>query len=291
MVTILGIPKFLWKAMREWVRDRAKGMAPALAYYQLLSIAPLIGFLLFFSKEILGEVAVRQDVVPVLKHSFTPQMTKVIIFLMSQTKHLSPEELSTISFLSGLLFVWSTKEYFGQINDMIETIWNKRTEKIGLKAVFLDTLGDLRIAIIAMGIMLFFVVLRSLLPHPFITQEGGVDPEASIFLVNLSQWIIQFLLTASLSIFYFTFIPPVKVYWKYVIPGAVLNALLLIIGREIMEAFFRQRLEADLAESLVMVLLWFYYQNLVLIYSAECTKLYVAGKQHIDLKNLKFDES
>lgn len=284
-----GDMRLLWEALKEWVRDRAKGMAPALAYYELLSAAPLIGFLLFISGKVFGLNVLLEDVIPLLKSTFTPQMVSVITFLLAYHEDMEPGELYTLSFLSALLLVWATKEYFGQVKQTIENTWNKRRDRFGFKWLLKRTLTDVKIALGAVLIMMVFLFIRTLLPHPFITQIGsGADDH--LFLVHLVQWVTRFLLLVSLYIFYFTYIPPVKVNWKNTVPGAMLGALLFIIGREIMMAHFRERPGADVAESLVMVLLWLYYANLVFVYAAEFSKLYISRKQDVDWQNLKSDE-
>jgi membrane protein len=283
------ISKLLLEAIKEWVRDRAQGMAPALAYYELLCITPLIGFLLFFSFKVMGPKAVEEDVIPFLKNSLGPQMAKVVKFFFARESKVNMEDIYTISVLSALLFLWASKQYFEQIRRVVESTWNLNHDKIGLKAFFNRSFNALKIAIVSVLIFIFFIFLRSILPHPYIGKEDQIL-EVNFFVMNIAQWIMHLLLFTFLYVFYFTYIPPVKVNWKNTIPGAILGALLLIIGKEIMEVNYRERPEADVAESLIIVLLWFYYSNFAFIYSAEFTKLYVASRQNIDLRSLKFGE-
>jgi membrane protein len=278
--------KLLVEAFKEWTRDRSGGLAASLAYFELLCVGPVVGFILFISDKILGQVYVYQEVLPMLKKIITPQLTKVIILLLSTEKGIKAQELTTISILSGLLLLWAGKEYFEQIKKTVETTWNKRRDKFGLKAKIKRTVKAFKIACMAVGIIILSVWIGSLLPHQ--SNEAGSE-HANSAASTIAHWIAGIVIMGSLRIFYFTYIPPVKINWVYTIPGAILNAILFLIGREVMQAHFNNRPDADAAESVIMVLLWFYYSNLIFIYSSEFTRLYVTRKQNMDFINLKSD--
>jgi membrane protein len=284
-----GIGKLLFVAYKEFVRDRADGLSAALAYYELLCVGPLVAFVIFFYGKIFGMKMLQNEVIPLLKSSFTPQLTKVIIFMISTDNGIDVQNLTALSLVSGLLLIWASQNYFDQVQDIVETSWNERREKYGIIEKIKRVVKALKITIVTVAIFLVFMGIRSLLPHRYIQAEGIVE-DANLFLVKLGQWLTTFLLALCIRVFYFTYIPPVKVYWRNTIPGAILSGLLFIVGREIMMSHFDNRPDADIAESIVMVLLWFYYSGLTLVYSAEFTKLYVSHKQNINYKSLKFDE-
>lgn len=210
-------------------------------------------------------------------------MTKVIIFLIPRDISLEEAEKQTFPLLAALLFLWAGREYFGQIKETIENIWNKRRGKVGFKWRAMDVVEDLKVAGIAVFIMLVFLFLRLL--FPVFPVQGGNDE----LLFQVGRLIAQFILIFSLRMFYFVYIPPVNVNWKNVVAGAALGALLLILGRAVMDAHYHEREDAGVAESIIMVLLWLYYGNLTFIYSAEFAKVCVAKKQNLDIQQLKFD--
>lgn len=86
------------------------------------------------------------------------------------------------------------------------------------------------------------------------------------------------LLTASLLFaLVFKLLPAAKLRWKQVWPGAIVTALLFMIGRfgisfYISKSNFGNAYGA--AGSLVIVLVWVYYSSLILYFGAEFTKAY-----------------
>jgi membrane protein len=279
--------KLFIKAFKDYTRDRAKIYASSIAYYQLLSIGPLVAFVIFISYKVLGASSVHDEVIPLLKSVFSPQLTKVIIYFLSTDKGLKEDDLNTLSVISGLLFLWAGKGYFSVIKQTIQIVWNKRQVNFGIKATLHRDYESIKIALVSVTIILIAIFIRILLPHPH-NWDDTLQP-ANPFLQKLSEWVVAIVLICMLRIFYFTYIPPVKIKWKYTLPGALMGAILFLIGREIMAIHFSKRPQADATESILMVMLWFYYSGLVFIYSAEFTKLYVAHKQNIDLKSLHFD--
>jgi membrane protein len=274
--------KLLFEAYKEWVRDKSTSMAAALAFYELLSLAPLTGFIIFISNKILGSTRTQEDVIPLLKNWFTPQFIKVITIFLTQEKGLHNGELFTLSVLSGLALAYGTKEYFAQIKQTTENVWNSWRDKFGIIEILKRTMEDLKITAIAIGIMIVFVFIRSVLPHPAITAETNYFHEKG-FLADILQTIAGFVFIFSLMLFFFAFIPPIKVRWTNAIPGAALTSALFLLGRELMKLHMYKNPDPDNAESFIVVLLWLYYSNLAFVYGAEFNKVYITRKQKINL--------
>jgi hypothetical protein len=76
------------------------------------------------------------------------------------------------------------------------------------------------------------------------------------------------------------------VYWKNAIPPALLGALYYVIGREIMRWHMYQNPDANMSESLLLVLVWFYYSNIAFVYASEFARLYISKKQNINYNDL-----
>lgn len=274
------------EAFKEYVRDKSTNMASALAYNELLAVGPFIGFIFYVTGKIWGMEVLYQEVVPMLKNTFTPQLTKVLTMMLLKKIDIHHQDLGALSVYSSLLLLWAAKKYFGQIKQTIDVSWNKRRYKFGVIPYLQRAIKSFKIAGVTTMIILLILFLRLLLPFFHVNDPGS---EQGYWMFKISQWITGFFIVFSVKMFYFTFIPPVKTFWKNAIPGAVLNGILFLIGREIMEVHFSERPDANIAESIIMVLLWFYYSNLVFIYSAEFNKLYVSRKQNIDLSKLTFD--
>lgn len=280
----MRIIKLFFEAYKEWVRDRGQGLAAALAYYQVLMLGPLIAFLLFISQAILGYQTTINQTVPILKNWFTPPFVNLIIFLLKNIDHMEVEDLVKLSLIPALVLAYATKEYFGQIRDVVEITWNERREKYGFIEALKRLWEDLQILAVSIVIITIYLFLRVLLPHPFI-GEGNIFPENRI-LILIPQAALEFLLFFVLYMYYFISVPRFKIYWKNALPGAILGAVLYEIGRAFLRAYMYEHPVIEIAESFVVILVWLYYVNIAFVYAAEFNKLFVADKQKIDVSLL-----
>jgi len=281
----LPIPSMFIEAYKEWIRDNGKNIAASLAYYQFLSFAPLIGFCLFLSDKILGTQTTNNEVIPILQNYFSPQFVKVITFFLSKDKYSSVYDLYSLSILSGLALAYGANEYFGMIKNTIQISWNQRREKAGIIEALKRLKGDLQVASGSILILFLFILVRSVLPHPFITSETALTYHKNIF-IHLTEDIFTCFMIFCLQLFYFIYIPPVKIHWRNALAPAFLGAIYFVIGREIMRWHMYQNPNANMSESLLVVLIWFYYSNVAFVYSAEFAKLFISNRQHIDYEQL-----
>src|SRR5688572_8503705 len=107
MNKIAGIVKLLIEAFKEFVRDKSASLASALAYTQLLAIGPLIGFIFYITGKIWGLDVLYQEVVPLLKNTFTPQLTKVITMMLTKKVDIHHQDITTLSIYSSILLLWA----------------------------------------------------------------------------------------------------------------------------------------------------------------------------------------
>jgi uncharacterized BrkB/YihY/UPF0761 family membrane protein len=288
MKRIVGILKLFIDTYKECIRDRAESLASALAYFQLLGLAPLVGFLIFISIKILGVDKTNENVIPVLKNWFTTPFIKIITFLFESKEKMEVSGLYTLTIVSGIVMAYATKHYFGMIRDVIEIAWNQKSEKPGIKEAIHRLLEDLQIVGVSILIITVFLFLRALLPHPYISDQQNLSNEIKIH-VLIVQGLVEFLLFFGLYMYYFINIPPVKVFWKNAIPGAMLGAFIYEIGRVVMRIHMFNNPDIDIAESFLVILIWLYYVNFGFVYAAEFNKVVIARRQNIDLRSLKFE--
>lgn len=276
----------LAEAFKESVRDQFQNIAGALAYYLFLSLAPLIGFSIYLSNKVLGHERTVEQVIPFLKAYFSPQFVKVIVFFLHKNRHVESDGLLTLSILAGIALVYSTKEYFGMVKDAIELTWNKRGDRFGVIPFFKRLIEDMSVALTAIAIIFIFIALGIIWPY---SSYPAVTPGFwELVVYYISSVTFEFFLFFTLFFFCFLFLPPVEVKAKNAVVPALIGALLQVSGREIMKVHTLNYPDSGLAESFLVVLLWFYYSSLAFIYSSEFAKVYISLRQNIDYTRLQF---
>lgn len=75
----------------------------------------------------------------------------------------------------------------------------------------------------------------------------------------------------------FKVLPDAKIKWRDVIKGAIVTAILFIIGRSLIGLYVGKSNIASVygaAGSIVIILVWVYYTAVILYFGAEFTKIY-----------------
>jgi membrane protein len=166
---------------------------------------------------------------------------------------------------------------FTEIQDSINTIWRlKLKPKQGIMRM-------LKTRLLSFGIIggIGFLLLVSLVASAFIEGLGNnlekVIPGIGVTIFYWINQAITLLVATLLFALIFKVLPAARISWRDVWPGALLTALLFILGRFAISFYISQSNFGNTygaAASLVVLLVWIYYSSLILYFGAEFTKAY-----------------
>jgi membrane protein len=260
--------KLFPKAFKEWIHDRADGLAASIAYYQLLSIPPLVALIVLASSAIFGQQRSKEEMEPLISSFFHPQFVIAIKYMLRYTFHLEESKFYTITVLAIISLIHGTFSYFEQIKDSIETFWDKRTEEANIKARIKKKAEALFMTVVSFLLLLFgFVAV-----HWF----SGLE---NVLFFSI-EFITEFVVFFSLIMFLLVYCPPVKINWKEAFPGVTITTILYMMGRLGLKYVLRNHESSseDVTATLLLYLVWAYYSSLIFLYGAEFTKLYIKKK-------------
>lgn len=285
---IKGFLNLLLPSLKELIKDRTDYYAAGLAYFQLLSLSPLVGFIIYIFSKTFGEANMRAELVPILQFWFPAQFVNVLKFMLGYGRHIEPSQLTSVSWIAGIALVWATKGFFSQIRFSVEAQWNMYKNKTGFHAFVERNIEDLRTSVISIIIMLVFVALISILPD---TNEEVVHNTSPVLftLFKAGRLLGGFLFLMALLLYFLISLPPIRIRWQDAIPGTVVGAALEVLGREIMKAHIEANPNAGVSESMLVMMAWFYYSSIVVLYASEFSKLYIARKYNLDVSKMHFD--
>jgi len=272
-------------SFKELIKDKADVYAAGLAYFQFLSVTPLVAFIVYFFSRLYGADKTKAELVPILNFWFPQQFISVMKFLLSLEQNLQPYQLMTISWMGSVAIIWATKGYFAQVRDSIEGQWNGYKDETGWKAALVRYWEDTKTMVISFLIIIVFVVVVAILPnlpaHPDLSES-----HLMFYGIGVVRFVFAFMFLFSISLYFFTNLPPYKIHWKDAVPGAMLGAILQIAGRQILKWHIVQNPTASIPESMIVMLAWFYYSSMVLLHSSEFSKVFIANKYKLDLSRL-----
>ncbi len=257
-------------------RHDAALMAAGLSYYAVLSLVPLV---LAFSA-IIGWIAgpeSRQD-----------QLVEFIVDNLPGSEQFVRDTISgaeryreTLGVVAVLGLIGSASVVFGSVTRVVNRAWGLSENPPFYKNIP-------RQLAMALGLGILFLI--SLASTSVLQWAGSLEIDDELIadilgdeLVSVALRLSALLVSFSMFLIIYKYLPSIKAYWRAVWLGALLAGVLFEVGKTLflwyLEHFARfEQLYGNLA-SVVVLLIWAYYCAFVLILGAEVSSEYGRMKQ------------
>lgn len=267
----------IWETIKEtgsdWLDDNASRLAAALAYYALLSLAPLLIIAVAVSGFFFGPDAARGRVAEELGNVVGAEAAASIQGVLANAH--SPAE-GTLGTIVGIvtLFVGASG-FFGELQSSLNTVWEVKP-KPG-RGVW----GEIgrRFFSFAMVLGVAFLLLVSLVLSSILSAAGsyfsghlpGGEP-----LWQVINFVISLAIVAALFAVIFKYIPDAQIKWQDVWPGAVVTAVMFTIGKSLLGLYLGKAAVGSAygaAGSIIALVVWVYYATQIVLLGAEFTQV------------------
>ena len=264
----------LKEAAKDWDDDNASRLAAALAYYTLLSIAPLIVLSVAVAGVAFGEQAARGEIAREISSIVGEQAARAIEGIISNAEAPAAGIASTVIGLVVLLL--GASGVFSELASALNAIFDV-TPKPGQGA-----LGFLRHRLFAFAMVLAvaFLLLISLVLSAGLSAVGHFFerylPGGEI-VWQLANLAIGLALATALFALIFKVVPDVEVAWRDLWVGALFTAALFTLGKSLLGLYIGKSAATSAygaAGSLVALVLWVYYSTQVFFFGAEFTQVH-----------------
>jgi membrane protein len=270
--------------IKEWQEDKALRLGAALSYYTIFSLAPLLIIVIAVAGLFFGNDVARDQIMNQLNGLLGNQGAAAIgDMLKHQQEQPSKSVIATIIGFVTLLL--GATGVVGELQDSLNTIWNvENKSSSGIMGIFRQRLLSLGM-ILGIG----FLLLVSLVVSALLTGVASYWESAAFFEVlnfALSLVVITVLFAALLK-----FLPAVKITWRTVWIGAFVTALLFTIGKTLIGLYLSKSAVASsfgAGGSLVIILVWVYYNAQILFLGAEFTQVYSKSLSKTDIADEEY---
>jgi len=270
-------------AASAWSAHNAQRLGAALAYYTILSLAPLLLICASIAGMVFGQNAVRGQIYwqirAVAGHEGAAFVQDV---LKSATMHSASGIIAAIA--GFLLLVLGASGAFIELRDDLNFIWDVPPQQGSLIG------GALRYRLYSFGLvigsgLLITLSLAANIAIQAIEQfaSGYLPLPAVVF--QAANFVITFIATTFLFGLIYTALPARRVPWTDVVVGAIVTSILFAIGRLLVSLYLGHAAVGSLygaAGSLVVLLVWIYYSSQIFLFGAEFTHVY--SQRHGALK-------
>lgn len=274
-LTWKGIGILLKDAFTGFVDDKVVKLSGALAYFTVFSIGPMLIVMIFFADIFYGRAAIEGTVFSQINGLVGPsaaaQIQETIKSASLSGKGAGTGIIGVITLLIGATTV------FAEIQDSINTIWGlKPKPKKGWLKMLVDRLLSFSI-VVSLGFLLLVSLVITGLVEALSNRLLLVFPEIALIIMYILNLLITFGVVTLLFAIIFKALPDAKIKWRDVITGAMVTAVLFMIGKFAITFYIGSSNVSSAygtAGSLVILLLWIYYSSLILYFGAEFTKAY-----------------
>jgi membrane protein len=258
----------------DWIDDDASRLAASLAFYTLLSLAPLVIIAVAFAGLVFGTEAARGQIAGELGEFVGSSAAKGIQAVVASARS---ESSGTIGTIIGVLTLFvGASGVFGELQFALNSIWEVRAKPgRGLLGEVKDRFFSFTMVLGVAFLLLVSLVLSALLSavgRSFAEALPGGESFWQVvnFCFSLAMVTVLFALI-------FKYVPDVEIEWGDVWLGAAVTALLFTVGKSLLGLYLGKASIASsygAAGSLVVLVVWVYYSAQILFLGAEFTQVH-----------------
>jgi membrane protein len=272
---ILG-PAATWKVARSalsgWSADNCASMGAALAFYSLLSMAPLMMLVITLTGLVIGRDEAQQLLLTQLSGLLGDTGAEGVKTVLEASSNDKEGIMATV--VSGLVLLVGATTVFAELQDDLNRIWKCDAAKSS------GMWGFIRKRLLSFGL----IVVIGLLLLTSLVVSAAVSYVASRWFGGFGAFVAHLLeLAASLAImtllFALTFriLPARRIPWGDVVLGSFITAILFTIGKFLIGLYIGKSAVASsfgAAGTLVVAIVWVYYSAQIFFMGAEFTRAY-----------------
>lgn len=272
----------LWRVLLEtfwgWRRNSAMLHAAALAYWLILSIVPLLVFVIGVASQIFVRELVELRILTQIEKGLGPTMADTVGSLLVSSRSYTPGRVATSL---GVLFVlYSASNIFIQLQESLDAMWGVRLRANTVRESLIFVLKTRLVAaasVIVVGFLLLGSIILAIiwtaipddLLAPVYEQLGWLT---TLLRVWTSPFVYSFLFALV-----FKGLPHASIRWRDVLPGALLTGMLFWLGGYLIGLYLSVSMWTTVfgaASFVIVALLWAYYSAWIILFGAKFTQIY-----------------
>ena len=279
---IKDIPSLIKETYKDWVDDEPFDQSAIVAYYSIFSLPALLIIIVTIAGIAFGQKAVQDQISSQIGGMIGPDSAKDIQGMIASSYQQGNSGIALVIGVATLLF--GATGVFIALQKALNRIWEVKInpDKSGLKML-------IRARAVSFGVVLTigFLLLISLVITAALTAlSGWVEermPDFFLYIFYVVDFLISISIITLLFAMLFRFLPDVNIEWKSVWTGAVITALLFVIGKYALALYFGNAEPGSTygaAGSIILILLWVFYSCLIMFFGAEFTQVYARRYGH-----------
>ncbi len=277
----------LKKTYTNWSDHHAPRLGASVAFYTLLSFAPLLVLTVAVVALVFGHERAQSGLIDQAKQMIGDRGADTVKSLLAAAQKPSSGLVATIIAFVTLLF--GASGVFTELREALNIIWDaKPKNESGLLGMLKQRLFSFGMVLSVGFLLLVSLIISAALAFlgKFFSQLMPVPP----FVFELINFAVSFGVVTLLFALMFKFVPAREISWRDVRVGAVGTALLFTVGKVLLGLYLGKASVGSAygaAGSLVAVIVWVYYSAQIFFFGAEFTRVYADAHASADARSVE----
>ena len=267
--------QLLRATVTKWSAHNAPRLGAALAYYTLLSIAPLLILIVAICGLVFDKNNAETQLIDQVRAVAGYATAKTLKSVIDNAHNTGTGVFATVIAIVTLFF--GASGVFLELRDSLNIIWEAPPSR---SSGWRGMVGQ-RLTSFGMVLALGFLLLVSLILSTALTAAEkffhGYLPVGTAIWSEISNFVILLVAVSALFMLIFKFVPDVPIAWRDVAIGAIATAILFDIGKALLALYLGRAAVGSTygaAGSLVAFVVWVYYSAQIFFFGAVFTKVY-----------------
>jgi membrane protein len=259
----------------EWHRHEATRLGASLAFYAVLSLAPLVILTIALAGYFVGLQAAQDQVLAQFQQLLGPVGANAVQSMIAHAQNVRATSIASALGLITLLF--GASQIFSELQSALNKIWEVESFQSagitgGIWAIIRQRFFSFGL-VLSIGLLLLVSLLVSAALAAVGKFMGGSLPLPE-WMLQAFDFVVTVIGTSALFTLIFHYIPDAPTDWRHSWIGGLVTAALFSLGKSLIGLYLGKAgigSEYGEAGSLVVVVVWVYYSAQIFFFGAELT--------------------
>ncbi|HUP97721.1 MAG TPA: YihY/virulence factor BrkB family protein [Usitatibacter sp.] len=259
------------RSVKGWVEDNAPTMGAALAFYTLLTLAPLLMVVLGLAGYVVGRDEAHNALVAQVALLLGDQAAMGVEGLLDLAGMREPGV--TPALIGAVVMFIASTTVFAELRADLDRIWRHKPDDARGWMRQVGSRASAFLMVMTIGLLL----VASMLASTFLAALGSRWFAGSQATLHALEFLTSFVAITLLFAAVYKILPSKRIAWSDVWVGAAVTSLLFWVGKFAIALYIgRAAVDSSFgaAGALVVLILWVYYSAQVFFLGAEFTKQY-----------------
>lgn len=277
--------KDLWGLLKatykEWNEDDPFRQSAVIAYYAIFSIPALLVIVISLAGLAFGREAVSGEITSQISSAIGEDAAKDVEKMIAHASERKSSIWATIIGVGTLIF--GATGVFYQLQKTLNIIWEVEPKpKKPWLAMLRSRLFSFGL-IVSIGFLLLISLVITSLLSVLSNWIQSILPDFVMYLFFVLNFLVSLATITVLFALMFKILPDAKIRWRSVWVGAIVTAVLFVIGKFLLGIYFGKSDPGSAygaAGSIILLLLWVSYSCMIVFFGAEFTKQFALKYGH-----------